>query len=157
MDAELTDSGLDVPMFDCEFCSPYDKYTGPFAGQRAWAGHCRSKAHKARVALAEAEAQPDGPEGAKEPSESEAVTSEADPAPDAPEGISSMDMYKEVQGLIEQGRLEQDAIMDTLNAERYADIFASFKRSDSDKIKPYDLNDEARLVLLKLLRGIASS
>jgi hypothetical protein len=109
------------------------------------------------VALAEAEAQPDGPEGAKEPSESEAVTSEADPAPDAPEGISSMDMYKEVQGLIEQGRLEQDAIMDTLNAERYADIFASFKRSDSDKIKPYDLNDEARLVLLKLLRGIASS
>ena len=79
------------------------------------------------------------------------------PAPTAPEGITSMDLYKELDELIGQNRVPPDIVKQILSDERYADMFAGFKRSDQLVVRPFDLNDEARLVLLKLIRGIASS
>jgi len=163
------------PLFDCEHCREYDDYSGPFDGQRAWAGHCRGKAHKARVALAEADAADDldkqdardleqemdaraeaqEPEGVTEPSEQASEASE--PAPSAPEGITSMDLYKELDELIRAERVPKDIVKQVLADPEYGEIFAGFKRSDQMHVRPYDLNDEARLVLLKLIRGIASS
>ena len=168
-----------LPKFECEHCREYDDYTGPFVGQRAWAGHCRGKAHKARVALAEADEQlgeaeaeafdkppadpavfpPDSeldkPEGVTEPSERASEASE--PAPEAPEGITSMDLYKEIDGLVKESRVPNDIVKQVLLDPEYSEIFAGFKRSDQLVVRPFDLNDEARLVLLKLIRGIASS
>jgi len=170
-----------LPKFECEHCREYDDYTGPFVGQRAWAGHCRGKAHKARVLIAEAEEAekledekqegrvahadegvPEArrPEGATEPPEetTEEIAAPAAPVtPTAPEGITSMDLYKELDELIRQNRVAPDVVKQVLSDEQYADMWGPFKRPDRMDVRPIDLNDEARLVLLKLIQGIASS
>ena len=165
MDAKAVDNGVAQPEFDCEFCNVLDGYTGPYAGQRAWAGHCRSKVHKAMVAEVEEAAaapNPPEPEGAtvtpeETTEDASAVSAEGGTTPTAPEGITTMDMYKEMDELIKAGRVHSDIVKTVLNDPEYAEMFGGFKRSDRDVVRTFDLNDEARLVLLKIIRGIASS
>lgn len=151
MDAELAprdDGGPVEAEFDCEYCREYDGYNGPFQGQRAWAGHCRSKAHKARVELAGDEAIE---EEVDEPAELEP---EPEPEPE-PEGMATIDLYRAVDPWVREGVVGSDVIPSTINDPQFGDMFEGFRRSGQDKIGVYDLTDEARLVLFKVIRSLA--